>query len=123
VATLLQSPEFLYRFERSSNAASSAAEPLASPWVLASRLSFVMWGSLPDQTLLDAAASNALETPADVEREARRLVADNRARRGLLHFYLQWLKLSDFALIEKDRVLFTRWDDGLREELGRETTR
>ena len=69
------------------------------------------------------AASNTLATRADVEREARRLVADERAKRGLFHFYLQWLKLSDFALVEKDRVLFTRWDDALRDELGRETTR
>jgi hypothetical protein len=120
VATLLQNPEFLYRFERASAAESNA---LASPWVLASRLSFLMWGSVPDQGLLDAAASNALATRADVEREARRLVADDRARRGLLHFYLQWLKLSEFSLVDKDPRLFTRWNDELRDELGRETRR
>ncbi len=120
VATLLQSPEFLYRFERT--AADDAAQ-LASPWVLASRLSFFLWGSVPDQALLEAAGGNALATPADVEREARRLLADDRARRGLLHFYLQWLELSDFSLVDKDRVLFSRWDDELHDELGRETTR
>jgi hypothetical protein len=123
VATLLQSPEFLYRFERTSAEDAGGAAPLASPWVLASRLSFLMWGSVPDQSLLDAAGANALATPADVEREARRLLADNRARRGLLHFYLQWLELSDFSMVEKDRVLLSRWDDELRDELGRETTR
>jgi hypothetical protein len=123
VATLLQSPEFLYRFERAANESDGVAQPFASPWVLASRLSFLMWGSVPDQALLDAAALGELETRADVEREARRLVLDDRARRGILHFYLQWLELSDFALVEKDRVLFTRWDELLHEELGRETTR
>jgi hypothetical protein len=123
VATLLQSPEFLYRFERTSNEGDGVARPFASPWVLASRLSFLMWGSVPDQALLDAAALGELETRADVEREARRLVLDDRARRGILHFYLQWLELGDFALVEKDRVLFTRWDELLHEELGRETTR
>ena len=121
VATLLQSPEFLYRFERAS--ADGSNEAFASPWVLASRLSFLMWGSVPDQGLLDAAASNALASRADVEREARRLVADDRARRGLLHFYLQWLKLSDFSLVDKDPLLFTRWNDELKVDLGRETRR
>ncbi|HVR18047.1 MAG TPA: DUF1592 domain-containing protein [Polyangiaceae bacterium] len=124
VAALLQNPEFLYRLERASNDSwDGSSQPFASPYVLASRLSFLFWGSVPDPSLLDAAASNTLATRADVEREARRLVADERAKRGLLHFYLQWLKLSDFALVEKDRVLFTRWDDSLRDELGRETTR
>lgn len=122
VATLLQHPEFLYRFERASSE-SVEGQPFASPYVLASRLSFLFWGSVPDGALLDAAASNALATRADVERQARRLVADERARRGLLHFYLQWLKLSDFVLVDKDRLLFTRWDDELHDELGRETTR
>jgi hypothetical protein len=123
VATLLQSPEFLYRFERTAADSADGNVRLASAWVLASRLSFLLWGSVPDQALLDAAAENALATPDDVEREARRLLADNRARRGLLHFYLQWLELSDFSLVEKDRVLFSRWDDELRDELGRETSR
>jgi hypothetical protein len=121
IATLLQSPEFLYRFERASADGSNGA--FASPWVLASRLSFLMWGSVPDQGLLDVAAANALATRADVEREARRLVADDRARRGLLHFYLQWLKLSEFSLVDKDPRLFTRWNEELRDELGRETRR
>ncbi|HEX6272379.1 MAG TPA: DUF1592 domain-containing protein [Polyangiaceae bacterium] len=123
IAMLLQHPEFLYRFERIASDAPSDGAPLASPYVLASRLSFLFWGSVPDPSLLDAAASNALATRADVEREARRLVSDGRARRGLLHFYLQWLELSDFELVDKDRGLFTRWDDALRDELGRETTR
>ncbi|HEX6765011.1 MAG TPA: DUF1592 domain-containing protein [Polyangiaceae bacterium] len=125
VATLLQNPEFLYRFERTASETpdETANERFASPWVLASRLSFLMWGSVPDQALLDAAASGTLATRADVEREARRLVLDERAKRGILHFYLQWLKLADYAEVEKDRVLFTRWDDELHEELGRETTR
>jgi hypothetical protein len=122
-ATLLQHPEFLYRFERAESVSTAGAPPLASPYVLASRLSFLFWGSVPDTSLLEAAASNALATRADVEREARRLAADERARRGLLHFYLQWLKLSDFSLVEKDRQLFTRWNDSLRDELGRETRR
>jgi hypothetical protein len=124
VATLLESPEFVYRFERTSTDAPAAeGTPFASPFVLASRLSFLFWGSVPDPTLLDAAAANALATRRDVERQARRLVADQRARRGLLHFYLQWLKLSDFALVDKDRLLFSRWNDALHDELGRETTR
>jgi uncharacterized protein DUF1592/uncharacterized protein DUF1588/uncharacterized protein DUF1585/uncharacterized protein DUF1595 len=131
IAALLQSPRFVYRFERGGREAGGGVlapevlseRPFASPWVLASRLSFLMWGSVPDESLLDAAAEGRLASPKDIEREARRLLADERARRGVLHFYLQWLKLMSFAEVEKDRRLFTRWDDDLRAGLGQETQR
>jgi hypothetical protein len=122
VAVLLQSPEFIYRFERSPS--TGASQPrLASPWQLASRLSFLLWGSGPDEDTLDAAESGRLATARDVEREARRLLADPRARRGVLHFYVQWLDLTELDEVEKDRRLFSYWDESLRDDLGRETPR
>jgi hypothetical protein len=122
VGALLQSPAFLYRFERGE--VSEALESgLASPWVLASRLGFLLWGSLPDQTLLDAAGEGRLASASDVEREARRLLGDPRARRGTLHFYAQWLRLSDFSEVEKDNVLFRIWSPPLRADLEAETHR
>jgi hypothetical protein len=120
VTALLQSPEFLHRFEREP-AADAAETTLASPWVLASRLSFLFWGSVPDRALLDAGRDGRLATAADVEREARRLVSDARAQRGAEHFYRQWLRLTDFQELEKDSVLFRIWSGALREDLEEET--
>jgi hypothetical protein len=121
-AALLQSPEFIYRFERAP-ATSAAGRRAASPWLLASRLAFLFWGSGPDEATLDAAAAGELASARDVEREARRLLADPRARRGVLHFYVQWLDLADLSELEKDRRLFEYWDESLRSDLARETPR
>jgi hypothetical protein len=136
LAALLSSPEFLYRFERRDGAGgvvgerlapSSGTAPgigsLASPWVLAARLAFLIWGSAPDDTLLSAAAEGRLSTPEDVEREARRLLADAKAQRGLWHFYVQWLELTELGHIEKDRRLLTYWDADVRASLEGETRR
>jgi hypothetical protein len=121
VATLLQHPEFLYRVERATSA--NSPRELASPWLLASRLSFLFWGSVPDDALLERAANGELGTAGDVEREARRMLLDARARRGVLHFFIQWLDLSSFDEVEKDSRLFKLWDESLRSDLGRETER
>jgi hypothetical protein len=123
VTALLQSPEFLYRFEREAAPDDAVATGLASPWVLASRLSFLLWGSVPDEALLTAGREGRLASAADVEREARRLLADERARRGVEHFYLQWLRLGDFQDVEKDTVLFKIWSPALRTDLEEETRR
>jgi hypothetical protein len=120
VPLLLQDPRFLYRLERRATAAESVT-PLASPWVLASRLSFLLWASVPDEALLDAAQSGQLSTREQVEEQARRMLSDERAERGVLHFYLQWLGLSDFHEVEKDVRLFKVWDDALRADLASET--
>ena len=116
VAALLVSPECLYRVERAAGEGG-----LASPWVLASRLAFLLWGSAPDDELLDAAANGRLASPADVLKAAERLVEDPRARRGAAHFYLYWLDLAHFDDVEKDRRLFPRWSEEVRTELREET--
>ena len=116
VAALLSSPECLYRLEREGG-----DDALASPWVLASRLSFLLWGSSPDEPLLDAAAGGQLGSPADVLAAARRMLDDPRARRGIAHFYTYWLDLAHLEEVEKDRRLFPRWNDEIRSALGTET--
>jgi hypothetical protein len=121
VTALLQSPEFLHRFERSRAPDSTVSTTLASPWVLASRLSFLLWGSVPDEALLAAGREGRLASAADVEREARRLLSDARARRGVEHFYRQWLRLADFQDVEKDTVRFRIWSPALRADLEEET--
>lgn len=127
VAALLQSPEFLYRLERApaevATSVTATGDSLASPWVLAARLSFLILGSGPDEWLLELAARGALATAADVERTARTLLEDHRAHRGVAHFYAHWLDLTELPELEKDRRLFSDWDDTLRDDLSRETAR
>jgi hypothetical protein len=124
IAALLQSPSFLYRHDQAALAVAAgagSARSLASPQVLASRLSFLFWSSVPDATLADGAAGGRIESAEDVEREARRLWRDERTKRSLWHFHAQWLELSDFSSIEKNPRLFSFWDDELRRDLELET--
>ncbi len=130
VSALLQAPEFLYRVERRPSLADSAtqdakdqAEIGLPPAVLASRLSFLFWGSSPDAVLLDAVDQGELRTPEDVARWARAMLADDRAKRGVLHFFEQWLGLSDYDEVEKDRRLFPAWGEQVHADLARETRR
>lgn len=129
IAALLQTPEFVYRVERSPALAAPTrkeepSEALElSPYLLASRLSFLLWGSAPDSTLLDAAERGTLNTRSELEAQARRMLEDDRARRGVLHFFRQWLELSNFQDVEKDTRLLPIWDDEVRQHLARETDR
>jgi hypothetical protein len=116
LGALLLSPDFLYRVERAAG-----EDGLASPWVLASRLSFLLWGAGPDDELLDAAAAGALASPADVLSQAQRMLEDPRSKRGLSHFYEYWLGLSHLDFVDKDRRLFPRWTDEMRDLLRGET--
>jgi hypothetical protein len=124
IAALLQAPTFLYRLDQAALAGSKGAageRPLAAPEVLASRLSFLFWNSVPDEALTRAAASGRLASAQDVEREARRLWLDARTKRSLWRFHEQWLGLSDFNDTEKNPRLFSLWDAELRRDLGLET--
>ncbi|HEY6725512.1 MAG TPA: DUF1592 domain-containing protein [Polyangiaceae bacterium] len=131
IAVLLQSPGFLYRFERATagddveddaDSGAGNGEGLAlAPEALASRLSFLYWGSAPDTQLFEAIERGELSTRADLEREAWRMLNDERAERGVLHFFEQWLELTDFDQVEKDRRLYTSWDEVVREQLASET--
>jgi hypothetical protein len=91
---MLQSPSFLYHWEvgpRGGQRESGLVK--LGPYELASRLSYFLWQSMPDDALFDAADKGRLANAADVEREARRLLADPRARPALLDFHRQWFKL------------------------------
>lgn len=97
VLLTLKSPRFLYR-------EIDAARPDA--YDLASRLSFALWDSLPDETLLKAAASGELGTREQVARQAARMVADPRAWFKLREFFLQWLKVDHYPELAKDAKRF-----------------
>ncbi|MES1172579.1 MAG: DUF1592 domain-containing protein, partial [Bacteroidota bacterium] len=110
-AVLLQSPQFLYRVEFATDAPAAAVPEVPgavrlTPHETAARLSYLIWGSMPDAPLAAAADADRLSAPADVEREARRMVADPRAREVVAAFHAAWLGLDKLDDLDKDPVVF-----------------
>jgi hypothetical protein len=135
---LLVSPEFLYRIEggpspqaaarRSPVAAGPKAEALRGENVrrlsdheLASRLSFFLWSSIPDDTLLDLADRGTLATPAVLERQVHRMLADPRAETLTTSFASQWLLVRNVATVRPGENYALNWDETLRRSMQRET--
>ncbi len=115
---LLVSPQFLYRVEREPTEA--GAFPV-SDIELASRLSFFLWSSIPDDELLDAAERGSLRDPAVLRAQVQRMLADARSESMVTNFAAQWLFLRDVAVKDPDIFLFPDHDVSLRAALQRET--
>jgi hypothetical protein len=116
---ILTSPHFLFRAE---------TDPAAGERVyrvpdidLASRLSFFLWSSIPDEQLLDLASRGQLRQPAVLEREVRRMLKDPKAEALVENFAGQWLHLRNLAAFVPDRSDFPEFDDLLRQAMRRET--
>ena len=105
---VLKSPRFLYR-------ETNRGRP--DGYDVASRLSFGLWDSLPDKTLLDAAASGQLATRDQVARQAERMVADPLARSKLRGFFLQWLKIDQGPDIVKDPKRYPEFGETVVSDL------
>ena len=120
---LLVSPEFLFRVEAdpASDLAASAANYELGDIELASRLSFFLWSSVPDDELLAVAAGGGLSEPQELERQVRRMLLDGRARALTDNFVGQWLQLRNLDAMRPSQVLFADFDEGLREAFRRET--
>jgi len=116
---LLVSPQFLYRIEQEP-AGPAMAAPI-SDLELASRLSFFLWSSIPDDVLLEKAASGELRTPGVLGKEVRRMLADPRSESMVTNFAAQWLFLRDVGSKEPDIFVFPDYDASLRAALERET--
>jgi len=118
IEAMLQSPRFLYRVEQQRGD--------GTPWPtdaheLASRLSYILWGAPPDGELLQAAESGALYADAEVERQARRMLADPRAVARSADFVDQWLDLDRLASLSPNEEKFPAWDPALAGDMRRET--
>ncbi len=113
LSAILQSPNFLYHWELDTPAASGNQPVALDPYALASRLSYFVVRSLPDQALFTAAQSGNLKTAADVERETRRLLKDERAKRGVESFYVQWLGIRQLPSVQRDTTAFPDWSPTL----------
>jgi hypothetical protein len=116
---ILVSPNFLYRFEVTPDGAAVGDVVAIADYELASRLSFYLWRSMPDDELLDAAAAGELRTAQDVEAQSRRMMDDPRFERSYQDFFRQWLDLDRLANLDKDGELYGEWNPALRTSLGR----
>ncbi|MCY4076061.1 MAG: DUF1592 domain-containing protein [Acidobacteria bacterium] len=118
---MLVSPEFLFRIERDPEDAAPGAPYRIGDLELASRLSFFLWSSVPDDELLDRAVAGQLRDPAVLEAEVRRMLADERSRALVDNFAEQWLYLRDVEAKEPDPGFFPGFDENLRQAFVRET--
>jgi hypothetical protein len=118
---LLQSPQFLYKPELAGG--SQAGRVALDGYALATRLSYLLWESMPDDELLDAAGTGKLAMPDQLQAQARRLLADPRARTAIGRFHAQWLETYAIDAIEKDAKLFPAWSPALKEGLRLEAAR
>jgi hypothetical protein len=119
--TMLVDPDFLFRTERDPAGAAPGAPYRISDVELASRLSFFLWSTIPDDELLEAATRGALSQPAALERQVRRMLADPRASALVANFAGQWLWLRNMRGVEPDPKAYPDFDDSLREAFQRET--
>jgi hypothetical protein len=118
---VLVNPNFLFRVEREpENIGPRTAYPV-SDFELASRLSFFLWSSIPDDELLDVAAQEKLRDPAVLERQVRRMLADARSEALVTSFASQWLFVRNLAFTVPDPREFPDFDDNLRQSFRRET--
>jgi hypothetical protein len=101
IRAMLQSPFFLYRLELGTGVASPAGTLPLSPEETAARLSFLIWGNLPDPELLQAASEGRLSTPAEVRAQAVRMLADQRGSEIFSDFHLQWGQLETLPNLTK----------------------
>ncbi|KIG19478.1 Cellulose-binding domain protein [Enhygromyxa salina] len=124
IQLFLQSPQFLYRLELPAEGEEPPAEGELAPlggYEVASRMSYFLWSSMPDETLLAAADDGALSTPAQLEAQARRMLADDRAKDAFLHFHEQWFDLGRIDTVSK--LPEHNFDDQLRTSAKQEALR
>ena len=121
LTAVLVSPEFLFRTEAPEPASSGTGVTPLSPVELASRISFFLWSSIPDDQLLAAASRGDLGREEGLERQVRRMLADPRAANFATNFAGQWLRLRSLESFSPNARLFPDFDDNLRQALRTET--
>jgi hypothetical protein len=117
VQAILEMPSFIYRVEV------NGAQPVTKPsaFEIATRLSYLMWGSMPDAELFDAAASGKLDTAQGIRDQAQRMWASPHTQESVGSFFGQWLDLDRLAKVEKDTTIFPKFTKDMRGLLRKET--
>jgi len=118
---MLAHPYFVFRLERAPANVRPGQNYRISNLDLASRLSFFLWASIPDAELLKVAGQGRLNTPAVLEAQVRRMLADPRSESLSTRFAAQWLRLGEVEKFRPDQLLYPHWDDTLAKSLKRET--
>jgi hypothetical protein len=122
VQSILMSPRFLFRLEQQpALVRASSTTYRVSDEDLASRLSFFLWGTVPDAELLKAATIGSLKTAPGLDKQVRRMLADKRSMAVATRFGSQWLRLQDLDKIFPDYLLYPQYDDTLAQAMKRET--
>ena len=117
---VLVSPEFLFRVESDPDANPTAPHRI-NDFELASRLSYFLWSSMPDDELFALAHRDELHKPAVIEAQVRRMIADPKSNALVDNFAAQWLQFRRLATIAPDKTLFPQFDEQLRSDMRKET--
>ncbi len=121
LSAILVNPNFLFRIETDPAGLAPGTVYRVGDVELASRLSFFIWSGIPDDELLSLAETGRLSNPQTLERQVRRMLADDRSRSLVTNFADQWLRLRNLDSITPDLRLFPDFDDNLRQAFRRET--
>ena len=121
IEAILSSPHFIFRVEELPGAAKPGERYAIGANDLASRLSFFLWATPPDEKLLAAARSGQLATAAGLEAQARRMLADPRAEALATRFASQWLRLQDIEKVHPDALQYPNFNSQLGDDMKRET--
>ncbi len=121
VTAVLTNPRFLFRVESDPEKAPAGGAYRVSDLDLASRLSFFLWSSIPDDELLGVAEQGRLSQPGEMEKQARRMLADRRSLNLATNFAGQWLRLRNIDEVIPSGNLFRDFDDNLRQAFRQET--
>ena len=122
VEGMLQSPEFIYRWELGTAAPEMDGKVVRlGPYEVASRLSYFLWRSMPDKKLFDAAAGNELGTDEQLDAQARRMLDDPKGRDTVAAFFEEWLSLDQVTERPKDMAVYPEFKDDLKSAMSNET--
>lgn len=121
VQAIIANPKFIFRFEHTPATATAGGNYRISDLELASRLSYFLWSTGPDEPLLALAAQGKLKDPAVLERETRRLLADRRSSALVDNFAVQWLRLQSVKDADPDGGLYPNFTRNLGQSMTRET--
>jgi hypothetical protein len=121
VQSVLANPRFVFRAERAPAAANASGAYRITDIELASRLSFFLWGTVPDQELIQSALQKKLSTRAGLQAEVKRMLADPRSEALSTRFASQWLRLQDVDKIRPDGLFYPYWDRSLSQAFRKET--
>src|SRR5882672_2236918 len=121
IERILAAPSFLFRIEREPEGLAAGSAYRLSELDLASRMSFFLWSSIPDDELREAAARGKLSEPGALEQQVQRMLRDPRAKALVDNFASRWLELSKISGVVPDTELYPEFDENLREAMEQET--